>query len=373
MERLLICFVLVLGLSYATIAPLKRIDRPIADQYIVVLKDSGNVDRDREALTDITGVSVRQEYRRALKGFGVRVTSETALNQIRRLTDVAYVQQDGNVTLFETSMTWGLDRIDQRNLPLDGQSSFSGNGTGVNVYVIDSGIYTQHEYFEGRARFGYDAGGDGEGDCYGHGTHCAGTIGANHYGVARGATIWAVRIASCSGNIYWSWIIDGIDWVANHRILPAVASLSLGGSHNDAVDQAMQGLYGAGVVAAVAAGNSNNDACTISPAGAPWSFTVGATEHRDHRAYFSSYGSCLDIFAPGVNVLSTMIGSPRATAISSGTSMAAPHVAGAMAVALGNDPNMTPKEVWEKLKADSTSGVLQDKGALSPDRLLYVP
>ncbi|XP_072049052.1 extracellular serine proteinase-like [Amphiura filiformis] len=374
MEKLILLLSCLIGLSCAT-APLKKITSPIANHYIVVLKNSGDVDRDRQALSKIAGVKVNQEYRRVLKGFGVQVKSQSALDEIRENRDVQYVQQDGNVTVYETAMTWGLDRIDQRNLPLDGQSSFNGDGSGVNVYIIDTGVYQDHQYFGGRARFAYDATdeeGGGPVDCNGHGTHCAGTIGADYYGIARGATLHGVKVLSCQGWGYWSWVIAGMEFVANNHISPAVASMSLGGGANDAIDEAIQNMYDAGVTVAVAAGNSDYDACYYSPAKAQKAVTVGATDHEDKRAYFSNYGTCVDIFAPGVDVLSTMIGSPTATGTFSGTSMACPHVAGVMALILGNDPTLEPKDVWNKLKADSTSGVLQDTGPGSPDKMLYV-
>ncbi|XP_072049054.1 extracellular serine proteinase-like [Amphiura filiformis] len=374
MERLILLLTCLFGLSCAT-APLKTVDSPIDNHYIVVLKNSGDVDRDRQALSKIAGVKVNQEYRRVLKGFGVEVTSTSALDEIRENRDVQYVQQDGNVTVFEKAMTWGLDRIDQRKLPLDGHSHFNGNGSGVNVYIIDTGIYQEHQYFGGRARFAYDATnawGGGAVDCHGHGTHCAGTIGADYYGIARGATLYGVKVLSCGGWGLWSWVIEGIEFVANNHIDPAVVSMSLGGWKNDAVDEAIQSLYAAGVIVAVAAGNSDYDACYFSPARAQKVVTVGATDHEDKRAWFSNYGTCVDIFAPGVNTLSTYIGYPTAVATKSGTSMATPHVAGAMALILGNDPTLEPTDVYKKLKADWTSGVLQDKGPGSPDSMLYV-
>jgi subtilisin family serine protease len=254
----------------------------------------------------------------------------------------------------QSSPTWGLDRIDQRNLPLDASYSFSSIGNGVTAYIIDTGIRTAHTEFGGRAFVGFDAfGGNGQ-DCNGHGTHVAGTVGGTNYGVAKNTRLIAIRVLDCNGSGTTSGVIAGIDWVTKNRILPAVANLSLGGGTSTALDTALQNMIFSGVATAVAAGNSGADACKYSPARVPAAMTIGASNSSDAKASWSNYGKCVDWFAPGVSITSAWYSSNSATNTISGTSMATPHVAGAAALYLETHPTDTPAQVRDALLSFTT-------------------
>eukprot|EP00057_Strongylocentrotus_purpuratus_P008590 XP_011663064.1 PREDICTED: cuticle-degrading serine protease-like [Strongylocentrotus purpuratus] len=289
--------------------------------------------------------------------------------------EIKYIAQDGVVRTSSVA-SWGLDRIDQNKLPLDGKADFNGDGTGVNAYIVDTGIYPDSLYFGGRATAAFDAmprqGAYGI-DCNGHGTHCAGTIGANQFGVAPGVHLFGVRVLDCYGTGATADVIAGLDYVTKSAEQPAVASMSLGGSSNPAIDDAVRGIINAGITVVVAAGNVNDDACSYSPARVEEAITVGATDTNDERASFSNDGKCLDIFAPGVDIPSVWITGPEDTRTLSGTSMACPHVAGAAAISLGNDSGMSPSEVKTKVLDDATSDVVTGISPDSPNRLLYVP
>ena len=264
----------------------------------------------------------------------------------------------------------GLDRVDQRTLPLDGVFDPSGDGAGVTAYVIDTGIRYDHVEFGGRAHFGFDAfGGDGS-DCHGHGTHVSGTIAGTTYGVARKVALVAVRVLDCNGSGTTSTVIAGIDWVAAHAAHPAVANMSLGGSYSAPTNAALDSLIHDGVTVAVAAGNSGSDACKFSPASTPAAVTVAASDMGDRRASFSNYGQCVDLFAPGVSITSAYATSSTATASLSGTSMSSPHVAGGAALLLGRHPAMGAAALADSLVAESSRGVTNLGG--SPDALLFV-
>jgi subtilisin family serine protease len=275
--------------------------------------------------------------------------------------------------------TWGLDRIDQRYLPLDNLYSYSNNGQFVNVYVIDTGILPTHWEFDGRAFPIYDAvEGQGDGiDCNGHGTHVAGIIGGRTFGVAKRVNLFGVRVLNCAGTGSWAGVIDGINFVTWHRNQPnqqgqaAVANVSLGGEANSAVDVAVRNSIRARVTYVVAAGNANTDASTYSPARVGEAITVGATDPNDFRAEFSNYGSVLDLFAPGVGITSAWIGDNLMIAPCSGTSMAAPHVAGVAALYLQSHQSAAPAAVRQALAGNSTVGVVNNPGSESPNRLLF--
>ncbi|HET9517897.1 MAG TPA: S8 family serine peptidase, partial [Actinoplanes sp.] len=267
---------------------------------------------------------------------------------------------------------WGLDRIDQRSLPLS-SSYESRSAAAVTAYVLDTGVRVGHAEFGGRARNGWDfIDADAvANDCHGHGTHVAGTIGGATYGVAKDVEIVGVRVLDCHGSGSYSQIIAGVDWVTTHAVLPAVANVSLGGPGDRALDEAVQRSIAAGVTYAVAAGNDDTQACNDSPGRTPAAITVGATDSTDRRAWFSNYGRCVDIFAPGVRITSARHTSTTATTVMSGTSMAAPHVAGAAALVLAAAPTSTPAQVRDALVAQATAGTVAARGAGSPNLLLY--
>jgi subtilisin family serine protease len=350
----------------------------VKDSYIVVLKDraadAGKVRGTAEALVRRYGGTVRQSFASTVRGFSVRMT-EAQAKRLAGYPDVAYVEQDRKMSLTGTQTnppSWGLDRIDQADLPLDHRYGYGTTATNVHAYVIDTGIRITNQDFGGRASYGYDFVDNDTvaDDCAGHGTHVAGTIGGSTYGVAKGVQLVAVRVLDCTGWGTYSQIIAGVDWVTAHAVKPAVANMSLGGPADSALDDAITASIASGVTYAVAAGNDDVDACADSPADVPAAITVGATDTTDTRATFSNYGSCLDIFAPGVNITSTYNSGNTATAVMSGTSMATPHVAGAAALLLAANPGLTPQQVRDALVAASVPNAVTDPGTGSPNRLL---
>ncbi|MDC0714689.1 S8 family serine peptidase [Stigmatella sp. ncwal1] len=348
----------------------------IAGQYIVVLKDTevstARVPQRAQALATRHGASLTRTYSHALRGFVVR-TDEVSARALANEPEVDYVVEDGKAQAIATQpgATWGLDRIDQRDRPLDGNYTYDTSGSGVHAYIIDTGILTTHSDFGGRATGDYTSISDGRGasDCNGHGTHVAGTVGGATWGVAKNVRLHAVRVLDCGGSGSWSGVIAGIDWVAGNHVKPAVANMSLGGGANQAVDDAVRRSIAAGVVYAVAAGNETTDACTRSPARTPEAITVGATDSTDTRATWSNSGTCLDIFAPGVNITSAY--NSGGTAVLSGTSMASPHVAGAAALYLESNPGAIPSAVTSALLGNASANKVANPGAGSPNLLLY--
>ncbi|XP_063959824.1 aqualysin-1-like [Lytechinus pictus] len=342
----------------ADLAPLLENSEPILGKYIIKLRDDTNLDEIASTVR-LSGGKIGHFFRRVLHGFAADL-SDDVLKIVRGLPAVEYVEQDG---VYRTQVTWGLDRIDQRNLALNNGYSPRGTGSGYTVWVIDTGVHDTHNNFGGRAdQVANYAGGSNE-DCNGHGTHCAGTVGSNTYGVATGVQIRGVKVLGCLGSGSTTNIIKGVDYVASKQTGKDIASMSLGGGASVSLDNAVKSLISKGVPTAVAAGNSNENACNTSPARASTAITVGATDSSDVRSTFSNYGSCLDIFAPGTDITSTWHTSNFDTHTISGTSMACPHVAGAIA-----------------LFGKSTSSMLNDVslykisnvGSGSPNKLLYV-
>ena len=347
----------------------------IPGQYIVVFKASAPPSSQvMRSVVPMPGVQVRHVYTHALNGFSATLSNE-ALVQLRADPNVAYVEQDQVMSAITTQSgaTWGIDRIDQRALPLSSTYTYSGTGAGVTAYIIDTGILFTHSEFGGRASFGYDAIGDGRNglDCNGHGTHVSGTVGGTTYGVAKGVTLKAVRVLDCAGSGTNSGVIAGVDWVTANHAASAVANMSLGGGASTALDNAVTNSINAGVTYAIAAGNSNRNACSFSPARTPAAITVGATTISDARASYSNYGSCLDLFAPGSSITSSWNTSNTATNTISGTSMATPHVAGVAALYKQANPGASPATVRNALVANATAGVVTSARTGSPNLLLF--
>ncbi|AKH85960.1 serine protease [Streptomyces sp. CNQ-509] len=352
-------------------------------QWIVVLKNGevAKVDT-RSVARDLAGTAdVRPEhvFRTALRGFSAEMSKAEAA-EVARDPRVAYVEQDAVVRTAETqaNATWGLDRIDQRDLPLSTTYTYNTTAANVTAYIIDTGIRTTHSEFGGRASVGTDTVGGGQNgqDCNGHGTHVAGTVGGKTYGVAKQAKLVAVRVLNCSGSGTTAGVVAGIDWVTANATSPSVANMSLGGGASTTLDNAVKRSVAAGVTYAIAAGNGNifgtpQNACNYSPARVPEAITVGATDSTDRRASWSNFGTCLDLFAPGVSITSGWYTSDTATNTISGTSMATPHTAGVAALYLQGNPSASPAQVSQAIVNGTTPNKVQDPRTGSPNRLLY--
>ncbi len=361
-------------------APVLGADRAdaIDGHYIVVMEPRSTRAQSARAQRDARaqGGQVTHEYGAALNGFAARL-NDRAVEGLRRNPNVAYLEVDQRVSLSATQSnpTWGLDRIDQRSLPLSSSYTYNATGSGVTAYIVDTGVLGSHGEFSGRMASGYSAISDGRGttDCNGHGTHVAGTVGGTTYGVAKQVTIRPVRVLDCQGSGTNSGVIAGVDWVTgNHSAgAPAVANMSLGGGISSALDTAVANSINDGVTYAVAAGNENTNACNGSPSRVGAALTVGSTTSSDARSSFSNYGSCLDLFAPGSSITSAWHTSSSATNTISGTSMATPHVAGVAALYLQGSPSASPSTVAAAIVNGATTNVVSGAGTGSPNRLLY--
>ncbi len=388
----------VCGFSQLTMAQevpviLADADRAVKDQYIVVfnappsplnIASAADMSSFAKSQADSIANEFNAQVQRYFKGGFNGAVMKMNMRQVRKMKkkyqQIAFIEQDQYVQATpiqaqgdQGSPTWGIDRVDQRDLPLDSNYHWDYDGTGVTAYVIDTGVRNSHNEFGGRSVSGWDfVDNDSDAsDCNGHGTHVAGTIGGSTYGVAKNVNIVGVRVLNCSGSGTNSGVIDGVNWVASNASGPSVANMSLGGGASSALDTAVNNAVAAGVTFVVAAGNDNSNACNYSPARAASAITVGSTTSSDSRSSFSNYGSCLDIYAPGSSITSAWYNSNSSTNTISGTSMAAPHVAGVAALYLQEDSSLSPAQLDSLLSSRASNNRVSDAKSGSPNKLLY--
>lgn len=377
-------------IAVATFLPVKssgqkskfyRSAEPVFNQYIVVLDDNfvgrhaveAEVIAEAQFLSSLYGGQVRHIYSNAAKGYSASMSPMEA-EALSRDERVRYVQEDTVVSVAATQSNagWNLDRVDQRNLPMDTNYNYSQTGDGAHVYIIDTGIRITHQEFGGRANVVFDAVNDGQTDCHGHGTHVAGTVGGATVGVAKNVSLHSARVLRCDGNGQVSDILAAIDWITANRINPAVVNISITVAGSVPVlEDAINTSFNSGVLYTVAAGNAAGDACNYSPARAPSAITVGATWQIDERAAYSNYGACVDIFGPGYEILSAGIASDSAFRYMNGTSMAAPLVAGVAALYRGANPTASSATVSQAVLNAATTNLVTNAGVGSSNRLVY--
>ncbi|XP_004363407.1 peptidase S8 and S53 [Capsaspora owczarzaki ATCC 30864] len=380
----------------------RRGDEGIPQQYIIMFRASAD-ERAKQAVRDLLRSTPGVEYLRDFSATGGLVArfDDDMLKQLMTMPAIDLIEQDGKMhihattaagnskhisgrrqnqplpqiptEMYQVNAPWNLDRIDQRALPLDGFYKYHFDGAGIHVYVIDTGIRTTHEQFQGRIGNGVCTidGIFSVQDCNGHGTHVAGTVAGKTYGVAKNVTVHPVRVLGCDGEGAISDVIEGVAWVTANAIPPAVAVMSLGGTISISLDTAVSAAVASGVTVSVAAGNENEDACNSSPARNEFVVSVGATDLKDFRATFSNYGPCVSLFAPGVDITSAWWLSDTDTRTISGTSMAAPLVAGMAARLLQFDPGFTPDMIKSILSCAGTKGIVEDAEASSPNILSF--
>lgn len=377
------CVLAAAVFSQSQDSKLVRASNALPGRYIVILNDrpatfpetyAAVVSRAAEVAGDHGG-RVERIYSAALKGFSASMTDQQAI-AMSRDPRVKLIEEDREISISDTQQNapWNLDRVDQRNLPWDGMYNYAGMGSGVHVYVIDTGIRVTHTEFGGRASVSFDSVGDGQNgaDCNGHGTHVAGIVGAATWGVAKQAYLHSVRVLPCSGTGPLSNVLAGVDWITQNHASPAVANISAAVAGASAsLQAAITNSIASGVVYTIAAGNSAADACNYTPARTPAALTVGASDETDLRARYSNFGACIDLFAPGNLVVSTWASSDTATNNLSGSSMAAPMAGGVAALYLGVNPNAPAATVIEAVRVAATQNVLTINDPASPNRLLY--
>lgn len=353
----------------------RRNARHIPGRYIVVLQSSADTSAVLSTVRNLKGSAVRHTYQRGVKGLAVEL-SDVDAQTLSRDARVQFIEEDAVVSAAD--VPWGLDRVDQRSMPLDNTFTPGGTAAGVTVYVVDTGILASHSDFGGRVAAGFNAVGDdgGTSDCNGHGTAIAGVIGGSTFGVAKSATLVPVRALGCDGSGSISSLLAAVDWILSDHLAnnsPALVNMSLGGDPSSALDSAVFNLVTAGMTTVVAAGNNNVDACTISPARVGAALTVGASTMADNRASFSNYGSCVDLFAPGANIQSDWYSDDTSSIVASGTSMSAPFVSGTAALLLEKFPAATPGVVMQTITSQATLDTLGNVPDGTPNRLLFSP